>query len=991
MGMGMDLNFFNLHNHTQFSFLDGYGTPEQVSERLKEIGQDGIALTDHGNIYAHAPFSKVFKKTGQHLVYGCEMYLATEDVLEKKRGLNHITLLAKNQEGYKNLLWLVNMSYKQFYYKPRIMLGQLLAHSTGIIVLSGCSLDSILINNKSNDKAKYFDSIVKAFEEIEWYVEIQPFKDEKGKWDFLTTMASRHQIPCVATADCHYPHPKYKNTQDFMLAINTNKPLSDPDRLKMDYPLFIPSAADMYQRCTEDMGMSKADAEDVIEISYAIAYSCNVELPKTGLVDVGHSIEDMRKTCLAGLKHRGKAGEKKYLDRLDYELGLIKEKNYMDYFYIITDMMHWAKANMLCGAGRGSSAGSLVCYLLQITEVDPIKHDLMFERFIDINRSDLPDIDLDFPSGKREEVIQFFRDKYGTANTAQLINFNTYHPKAIIQDAGRILRLPYMEMKDATNQIIERSGGDARADFCLRDSLEQFDKLKALFTNHPKLYDAIDLEGQVRQVGKHAAAVVISKDPLDTIGAVNEKGVFSIDKYCAEAHGLLKVDVLGVNTLDILMDVCAEVGLPFASLYTLPLDDALTYEKVFTPGLLYGIFQFEGLAARQVCREIKPTTFEQLIHITSLSRPGTLNSHTTSEYIHKIKGEKCTDMAFEHSDPALEKYTKDTLGFILFQEQVMKVVKEIGKFSWASTSAIRVAMSKSLGEEQFNKHKADFIKGAAEDDISRERAELIWKQCYTHGSWSFNKSHAVSYSYLSYWCGYMKAHFPAQFYARILRDKTEEDEIKPILKEWGKDIIALDINLSKKYFSASGDVLVGGLVNINGIGEAAADKIEAQQPFESWEDFQSRVPKGIAGKIEAAFLEGIDWANKKTLMDQYAQQLSEIKLTTPLTTCAEMVREKVEHGTVIGRVLAINLRNSNDPDKVAKRGYAKKGYPEYFIIKVRDSDEEVYSFFFPHKLTEIHKQELLSLGGKVCIFKMRIEASGNGISVCEKFRVLEAE
>jgi len=644
---------------------------------------------------------------------------------------------------------------------------------------------------------------------------------------------------------------------------------------------------------------------------------------------------------------------------------------------------------MLCGAGRGSSAGSLACYCLEITEVDPIKHGLMFERFIDINRKDLPDIDLDFPSDRREEVISYLSNKYGKENTGQLINFNTYKPKAIIQDAGRILQIPPWEIKDATSQIVERSGGDARANFCLRDSLGQFEKLGNLFKKYPKLMDAIDLEGQVRQVGKHAAAVVISRDKLETIGAINQDGVFSLDKYTCEPHGLLKIDVLGIETLSVLSDVCGEVGMDYHSLYTLPLDDKLTFSTVFTPSKLIGIFQFEGLAARQVCRDIVPNNFEQLVHITALARPGTLNSGTTPEYIRRIRGSSQYEQKnadFDTTDPALMIYTKDTLGLVLFQEQVMQVVKNIGKFGWASTSAIRVAMSKSLGEEHFNKYKADFIKGAAEDKIDEDRALKIWKQCYTHGSWSFNKSHAVSYSYLSYWCGYMKAHYPAQYYARILKDKTDEADIKPVLKEWGKGIIPIDFNLSNKYFSVlDEETLVGGFINVLGIGEAAANKIVAAQPFEDIRDFKSRMAKGISTKIEDALTRGLDWANTQTLQEQFKDVLEGMKLTAPLSTYGEIIKQKLVRGIILAKVVGINLRNSNDPDKVQKRGKKISGYPEYVMLKVKDDAEDIWHVYCPHKLTEKNKQELLSLNNKVCLFKLK--RSGE-INECEKYKVL---
>lgn len=336
----------------------------------------------------------------------------------------------------------------------------------------------------------------------------------------------------------------------------------------------------------------------------------------------------------------------------------------------------------------------------------------------------------------------------------------------------------------------------------------------------------------------------------------------------------------------------------------------------------------------------------------------------------------------------MEPYVRDTLGLVLFQEQVMTIVKEVGKFGWASTSAVRVAMSKSLGEEHFNKYKKDFIEGAAKDGINEQRAEIIWKQCYTHGSWSFNKSHAVSYSYLSYWTGWMKAHHPAQFYARILKDLIDEAEIKPVLKEWGGPFTPLDLNLSKQFFTTDGERLIGGFTNIKGVGEKAADKVVAGQPYEGLEDFRSRMPNGLASKVEDALTNGLDWANTETLAERHKDEISKMALTAPLTLMGEVIQKKLPYGIVLGKVLGINLRNSNDPDKVAKRGRPISGYPEYVILKMKDDNEDIWHVYCPHKLTQRSKQELLSLNNKVCLFKLK--RSGD-INECEKFKVLGGE
>ena len=642
--------------------------------------------------------------------------------------------------------------------------------------------------------------------------------------------------------------------------------------------------------------------------------------------------------------------------------------------------MKWAKKHMLCGPGRGSSAGSLVCYLLGITEMDPIKFGLLFERFIDVNRKDLPDIDLDFPASKRDDVIQYLKKKYGKDKTMQLVTFNTFKPKAILQDAARVLNIPVWKVKDATSQIIKRGGGDSRTDFCLEDSLVQYERLNDLFKEYPDLAKTLKLEGQIRQIGKHAAAVAIAQDDLSTIAAIKDD-IISVDKYSADEVGLLKIDVLGLETLDIIQDICQEVGEDFRSFYNLPLDDALTFEKVFTPAKIKGIFQFEGLSVSTVCKDLNPTNFNQLVHITALGRPGPLNCGSTKEYIKRFRGESYK------IDPILQPYLSDTLGVVIYQEQVMRIVKNVGAFSWDDTSIIRKAMSKSLGEEFINRYRKEFIDGAFSQGIDKDKAHRIFDQIYTFGSWAFNLSHAASYALLSYWMGYCKAHWPAQFYARILKDKIEKEEIIPILKEYGGTFVPIDLNKSRLHFSAQDDILYGGFTNIKGIGDKAAHRIITMQPFESIEDFKSRIPKGIAEKVLNALENGFSWAFFQTLEEQ--ADMSNITLSGPLMSL-EYIKETMPEKTeaiALGRVVHINLKDHNEEEKVQKRGYRMQGFTEYIVLKMQDEDYNVYHICFDKHYTEKNKQTLLSTKGKICLVK--VLKLDNNLNLGKKVRILE--
>lgn len=964
------MKFINLHQHTTYSFLDGYGIPSQVADRLREIQQDGCAITDHGNIYGHVPFSKTFKKAGKHLVYGCEFYAVQE--LKKERGYFHVTVLAKDNGGYQNLLKLVNLSNQQFYYKPRISFQQLSDLSKGLIILSGCFNDGWLFKNPAG-----WEQWLQWFEKTEWYLELQPFTDLKNHWELLTNLVIKHGLKAVVTFDSHYPAPEDKESQDFMLAINTNRPLSDPDRLKMDFPLWMPTCEEAVQRCKE-VGAYK---EEWLTLSHDIAMSCQVSLPKTSIVKLDIPTSKIEQMCRKAMPDWMKTNTE-YQSRLSYEFKMIEEKEFADYFYIIADLMKWAKKHMLCGPGRGSSAGSLVCYLLGITEIDPIKMGLLFERFIDVNRKDLPDIDLDFPASRRDEVIKYLKKKYGKTKTMQLVTFNTFKPKAILQDAARVLRIPAWKVKEATSQIIKRGGGDSRSDFCLEDSLHQYEKLNALFKEYPDLKKTLKLEGQIRQIGKHAAAVAIAQDDFSTIAAIKED-IISIDKYSADEVGLLKIDILGLETLDIIMDICNEVGIDFQSFYTLPLDDTLTFERVFTPAKVKGIFQFEGLSVMTVCKDLNPTNFNQLVHITALGRPGPLNCGSTKQYIKRFRGEQYS------IDPILAPYLSDTLGVVMYQEQVMRIVKNVGAFSWDDTSIIRKAMSKSLGEEFINKYRAEFVKGATSQGIDKDKANKIFDQIYTFGSWAFNLSHAASYALVSYWMGYCKAHWPAQFYARILKNKIEEEEIIPILKEYGSDFVPIDLNKSKLHFSAQGDKLYGGFTNIKGIGEKAAARILAMQPFESNEDFKSRIPKGIAAKVLDALENGLSWSSFKTLEEQV--DMSKIELSVPISAL-EYIKEEMPYNTeaiALGKVVHVNLKDHNEEEKVQKRGFKMQGWTEYVVLKMQDENFNIYHICFDRHYTEKHKQTLLSTKGKICLVK--VIKMDNNLNLGKKVKILESK
>jgi DNA polymerase III alpha subunit len=602
---------------------------------------------------------------------------------------------------------------------------------------------------------------------------------------------------------------------------------------------------------------------------------------------------------------------------------------------MVADIVEWAKQRMLVGPARGSAAGSLVCFLLGITEIDPIKHDLLFDRFIDVNRHDLPDIDIDFPSSHRESVIDYIRQKYGEDHTAQLVTFSTFHEKGIIQAGARILEIPQWKIKDKQLKDIPEMAGMEK------------------------------LEGQISHTSLHAAAIILSGKPIKEVASVNRDGALGMDKNLIEEYGLLKIDILGIETLSIIQDICEEVGFNYQKLYTLPLDDSKVYEEIFSPGKTLGVFQFEGSTVRRVCRDIAPTSFNQLVDITALARPGTMNSGTTEDYIQRCKG-------YDYRiNPILEPYVKKTLGCIIFQEQVMKIVHGIGGFSWKETSMVRRAIGKKTGLE---KYEQKFIEGAVKSGYEQYDAIQLWKLIVTHGEYSFNLSHAVAYAVLSYWTAYLKTYYPGQFYARILKGEIEEDKIKSTLREWNGEFCVLDLNKSKVDFSFDGSKLIGGLTNIKGIGEKAAAKVINGQPYSDLQDFKSRIAKGIASKVEEVSVNGISWADIRTTKERVEPHLADIELRSPVIEIEEVLKKSRGEFRIVSHIEKVEVRDKT-PDSSKYSEYAIIWGEGVIICAGRD-------------VIKGRKDEFLELKGKDCLLQVTKKPDME-LLFLKKFKVME--
>ena len=869
------LDFVHLHNHSTFSFLDGYGTPKQFLDQVEAIGHNAVSITDHGNIWGHIPFLKEGEKRGIKIIPGIEFYIVEDAKSKMERKYFHITVLAKNQVGLENIHRLVTYSnFEGFYYKPRIDFENLIECSEGLLVLSGCMGAGVLLNILDDSKyvERYLASFKKEFKD-DFYIEVSPQRRVQPQVSRMIEIAGNYKIKPVTTSDTHFPRKEDHAAEDLMLCIGTATTHSDPDRMIIMPELYLFDGVEAEKRGLSIYGERYGELYDA---TLEIADKVDIKRTKSGQklfplpAGYGDKFELFREWVDAGVMARdlkSKGDWELYKERLGYEVGLIIDKDYVDYFLVIRDMIIWAKKRMLVGPARGSVAGSLVAYVLRITEVDPLEFGLLFERFIDVTRHDPPDIDIDFPDEKKPVVVDYLIDKYGEDYTSLLGTISTFKPKVAIWDTRRVYDLPWDDAKELSKLILDRSSGDARAALCLEDTFDKnsdwyIERAAGIVNRVPKFRQAAKLEGQARQTGVHAAAVVVSEKPLIEIsgfvrGKEGEK-ILCLDKYGAELLGLLKIDCLGLKQLTIFENILEMIGKDSEWLYNLPKDD---YEalKIFRDNKCWGIFQFEGDAVRTVNLQVKPDTFLNICEISALARPGALHCGGTTKYLNYRAYEKGfnrpTKKKPEYLHPLLEKMCSDTYGVVIYQEQVLRLTNEVGHMGWEVSNQLRKAMSKSYGSEFFNKYKVKFVQGATEKSgLDTKTAEMLWDQLVTFGSWAFNKSHSVSYGHLSYWSAYLKAHYPAEFYLCSLQKENDDDVIKKLLREWvisGGEFKVLDHNKSDKNFSFHDGVIYGGFKNLKGIGEKQAEKLVGNRPYPDATTLRKAATKKVLGVLKS--------------------------------------------------------------------------------------------------------------------------------------------
>jgi DNA polymerase-3 subunit alpha len=853
--------FVHLHLHTDYSLLDGACDLEEVVDEAARRKMPAVAVTDHGNLFAAESFYQTAKTRGVKPIIGCEVYVAkgsrhdrgetsTRDAANGssnspaepgQRGANHLVLLCENAEGYRNLVKLVSAGFLEgFYYKPRIDYDLLAKHSSGLIALSACLRGAVTEHLVEERPAEARDAAYRLrdiFGKGNFFLEIQDqgLDIEKRVNPQIVALSKETGIPLVATNDCHYLKHSDAHAQEVLLCIQTGKTMSDTHRMKFATDQF-------FFKTAEEMAQVFGELPEALERTVAIAERCNVKIEavKNSFPDFqvpeGHTVDTYfaavaREGFAARvpvLEARAKAGLLRktlaeYETRLADEIRMIQQMKYAGYFLIVWDFIRHARSQGIpVGPGRGSAAGSLVSYALQITDVDPMQYDLLFERFLNPERVSMPDIDIDFCMRRRGEVIEYVTGKYGRSNVAQIITFGTMAAKAALKDVGRAMDLPYGEV-DRIAKLIP-----AQLNITLDEALKQSAQLKAQIESDKRYTDMMEvakrLEGLARHASTHAAGVVISPEPLTNIVPLyksnREEITTQYDMKGLEHIGLLKMDFLGLTTLTVLDDAVRMVEQNrniHVDLGTLPLDDEATY-KLFARGETTAIFQFESHGMRDILRRYQPTRLEDLTALNALYRPGPIQGGMIDDFINRKQGKK----KVTYDLPELKEILEETAGVILYQEQVMQIANRLPGFSLGEADILRRAMGKK-NHAEMAAQKEKFLAGCAARKVPAKKAEKIFDLMAEFAGYGFNKSHSCAYALLAYQTAYLKTHYPVEFMAALLTSETGNTEkvVKYINESRGMGITVLppDVNSSDLDFTPVGEAIRFGLRAIKNVGE----------------------------------------------------------------------------------------------------------------------------------------------------------------------------
>lgn len=851
-------DFVHLHVHTGYSLLDGMCRIKDLVKKAKEFKMPALAITDHGNMFGAIEFYNTAISEGIKPIIGSEMYMAPGSRKDKKveRGKTnyyHLTLLCKNYQGYKNLMKLSSIGYLEgFYYRPRIDKEILKEYSEGLIALSGC-LKGEISQKILQDREEEAIRIAGNFEEIlgkgNFYLELMDFSlpEQKKVNEAMIRISKKLDIPWVVTNDVHYIQKEHSVAHDALLCIQTGSLLQDEKRLKF-------STDEFYFKSPQEMKKIFADYPQSWKNTVEIAEKCNLQLEfgKFHLphfpVPEGETLDShLAKYCYEGLKQKLPEADEKTKERLEHELSVIKSMGFSGYFLIVQDFINFARREKIAvGPGRGSTAGSLVAFCLDITEINPLKYGLFFERFLNPGRKKMPDIDIDFSDTRRSEVINYVTNKYGKDKVTQIITFGTMAARAVIRDVGRVLDMPYSEVDLIAKKI------PLLGHFTLAEAVKKDSELKKFQEKYPALFEiSKTLEGLPRHASTHAAGVVIAREPLTDgytpLYQISEGEILTqypmdiLDKI-----GLLKMDLLGLKTLSLLANTVEIIKLTQGKdidLVNLALDDAPTY-KLLQAAKTIGVFQLESEGMRELIKKMRPTSFKDLIALLALYRPGPLGGGQVDVFVKRKSGKE----AVVYPHPLLKPILGETYGIILYQEQVMRIASEIANFSLADADDLRSAMGKKIPEVMDEK-RAQFVKGAKKNGITESKADKIFDYMAHFAGYGFNKAHSTAYAFVSYRTAYLKANFLLEFMAALLNaEKANRDKMAIIMNECNETNIKVshpDINESSIDFTVVEDSIRFGLLAVKNVGEQAVQEIisarEEKGKFLSMIDFLERI------------------------------------------------------------------------------------------------------------------------------------------------------
>ena len=898
---------------TGYSFRSAVGTLEEYANLLHK--NEWAPITDRASSYGWVRWIKLCKEKELKPVLGIE--LAVSPDMTAKRPIGDYWVFYSATDSLEPINKITTLAMKNFRYQPLLSYDIVNSFDDDeLICIMGNRVNVSLVEPRKGLYAALSPALAPGLARkidklgIPWAASsdnVYPTPDDVG----------RYQVICGRLASTQTYPQYFLNEDDWKAYLKIKLQMVWGDRIE------------------EVLDQALNNSQSILSIA-SQAKPSHGKLPHT---EVGETLEAL---CFKGAEKKGLVPlSNEYLKRLDKELRLIEEKDFGDYFHIVSDITRWSRKRLLVGPARGSAAGSLVCYLLGITTIDPLKHGLIFERFIDINRPDLPDIDIDFSDSQRESVIEYIREKYGHGNVSRLGTVNVYKARSALREACGALKIPLWKMDATLDSMIARSSGDARALHTLEDTFEQMPAGQKLASEHPEIRIVQKMEGHPRHPGRHASAVIVSDKPLVHLAPLSREGALMVDKKDAERLDLLKIDILGLTQLSILEDSLSMVGLPLNTLDKLPLDKPEPF-KLMRSNKFSGIFQVQGIDVQGLARQIGDdmTEFNDLVALSALARPGPLASGNAEEWVRRRKG--LEEVSYPH--PIFKPYLQDTLGVVIYQEQVMEIGRKVGDLSWGKVTQLRKAMSQSKGVEFFNQFGEDWKVGARKRNIPEETLDKMWTDLCEYGSWGFNKSHAVSYGLITYWCLYMKANYPIAFCAATLnhaRDIKKQQEMLRELVGEGYSYLPVDPKNSTEYWTVAKDRFIGPLQNIKGIGPKSVKAI-----------LESR--RQIIGTVKVTLAAGIrkKLANPITPLDElypvraaikkmYPDGLKERNIITEPTLIQHIADPKWEtpreNVVVVGAVIKINRRDANEAVLIAKRGYRiNKGQTQYLNMWIQD-------------------------------------------------------